>query len=343
MSSRNLTDDVIRVISIIFVIIIHTPGKPWDGIPFLNSLITTIIFFSNSFFFMLSGKYNIRQKFSCPKDYVLFYKKKAVDILFPYVTVSFLLSLWNMLMIPNLETGSNPTVVFFVKYALKDLFSENISTHLWFMFCLLGFIVSAPFLSKMFHAMDESELHILFVISILWNTVVVLIFPFFNKNFYYTGWFLWGWIIHFCMGYYLDRIINSENTNWVYIVGSIGLIINVFGMTFVSERFTNPTDLTPSFIMSCLGAMYFLTRKIRINNAGLKQIICFLSKHTFLIYLVHYNILNHITTVVAKQLPNELRFVLSVTITFFLSLLVAVIINSILYPCKRFLKGILNV
>ena len=342
-SVRNIGDDLIRVISIIFVIMIHTGEKPWDGIPLLDAFITTIIFFSNSFFFMLSGKYNIGRRFESPNDYGLYFKKKFVDILFPYIIVSMLLSIWNLLLIPDLDMGTTPVVVYYLKFSLKELFSDNSSTHLWFMFCLMGFLVSAPFLSKMLNSMNDCELHILFGIGILWNTVSVFLFPFFYKPYSYNGWFLAGWIIHFCLGYYLDRIMKNDKHTWIYVAGGIGFIINVLGMTFASGRFHNPTDLTPSFILACSGAMAFLSKSIKINNVQFSRIIRFLAKHIFMIYMVHYNIVNYVTPLITDSLPTQIRYFSSVVITFLISLIIAVILNFVISPVKKIIRNAMGI
>ena len=339
---RNMTDDLIRALSAIFVIMIHADNKPWKDIPVADAMAMTTIFFSNSFFFMLSGKYNIGQTFSTPNDYLVYYKKKIVDILFPYVFVSMLLSTCTLLLLPDMEIageGRDATqmLAYYIKFSIKGLFDISNSPHLWFMLHLTGFIVSAPFLSKMFHAMSNRELHVLLFVGVLWNTVAVLLFPLFSQEFSYRGWFLYGWIIHFCLGYYMSRVLDERNAKWFYIIGGIGFVLNVIGITFAPARFRNPFDLAPTFIFACAGAMAFLQQKVSVRG-GAETVVKNVAKHTFVIYMVHYFILRNVAPLVTDALPQKIHFVADVAITFALSLTVAVVLDFVINPCKRWLR-----
>ena len=343
-SSRNVTDDFIRIVAIVFVIVIHEWNYPWAGIPFLDALLTTVVGFCNGFFYMLSGKYNLNRNFSKPSDYALFYKKKIVDIVFPYVLVSFLLSAWNLFLIPDLDMGSTPVPIYYIKFSLLELFSRNNSTHLWYMFGLMGYLLSAPFLSKMFHAMGDSELHVLFGVALLWSFVKVLLFPFVGKDFYYYGWFLSGWIIHFCVGHYIDRISSKKSARNFYAAGIVALLINVLGMTFAPDRFKNPTDLAPSFVIACMGALVLLEQTVRIRSERLSHAVSFVAKHVFLMYLVHYNIIYNVAQPIAKNLPEGIRYVADIVLTFAISFVVAIVLNYVIItPCKRALKKALAI
>ncbi len=341
ISERNASDDLIRFFSVFLVIMVHADNQPWSGIPILSALIRMILLFSNSFFYMLSGKYNIGIEFNEAGDYLKYYKKKFVNIVFPYVFVSILLSIWNLRKIPNLDFGSTPVALYYLKSSLKDLISSNSSTHLWFMFGLIGYLLSAPFLSKMFHAMSNIELHILYGIIIIWNTITVLIFPFFNEPFGYHGWFLTGWMIHFCLGYYVDRAVTSSNAKLFYVMGICGAFINVMGATFFADRFSNPNDLAPTFIITCVGVMAFLQRKLNVSDERLKRITRFMSGYYFYIYMVHFNILKYITPNITNAIPKGLRFIPDVMVTFCISFVCSIILKIVITPCSNLLKKIL--
>ncbi len=161
-----------------------------------------------------------------------------------------------------------------------------------------------------------------------------------TKYFAYSGWFLAGWIIHFCLGYYIDRIRRSDAHKWLYPVGLAGILVNVAGMTFFPGRFKNPTDLTPSFILACAGVLTFLSDKTRVTNPFAMKIIHFLAKHTFFIYLVHYNIVFYVTPVITGRIPVQIRYFCSVLVTFILSLAIALLLNLMIDPCKRLLHRV---
>ena len=184
-------------------------------------------------------------------------------------------------------------------------------------------------------------LSILYGIIIIWNTITVLIFPFFNEPFGYHGWFLTGWMIHFCLGYYVDRAVTSSNAKLFYVMGICGAFINVMGATFFADRFSNPNDLAPTFIITCVGVMAFLQRKLNVSDERLKRITRFMSGYYFYIYMVHFNILKYITPNITNAIPKGLRFIPDVMVTFCISFVCFIILKIVITPCSNLLKKIL--
>ena len=184
-------------------------------------------------------------------------------------------------------------------------------------------------------------LSILYGIIIIWNTITVLIFPFFNEPFGYHGWFLTGWMIHFCLGYYVDRAVTSSNAKLFYVMGICGAFINVMGATFFADRFSNPNDLAPTFIITCVGVMAFLQRKLNVSDERLKRITRFMSGYYFYIYMVHFNILKYITPNITNAIPKGLRFIPDVMVTFCISFVCSIILKIVITPCSNLLKKIL--
>lgn len=332
---RNAADDLIRIIMILMVIMIHTDDKPWADIPLLSALVTTLIFSCNSLFFQLSGKYSLRHTFNDKSDYLDYYKKRLIDIVFPYVCTSLLLSIWNMQVTPDPEINASSQLIYYLKFAFKELFSANNSIHLWFMFLLMGFILSAPFLSKMLHAMSRTELNILFAIGILWNVVRVFLFMDFYKPFAYSGWLLSGWILHFCMGYYIANAVDDDNRFKYMCAGLLGLIINIICLTLIPHRFYEPTDQAPTYILFCAGLYIVFSYIIRIKKEAAEKVILFLAAHTFTIYMIHFNIAHYITPLIVRVSSVTGRYFLSVLITYLLSLIAAVVLDSIYTVCKK--------
>lgn len=337
---RNIPDDLIRIIMIIMVIMIHTDDKPWTDIPVLSALVTTLIFSCNSLFFQLSGKYSLRHTFNERKDYLIYYKKKLIDIVFPYVCTSLLLSIWNMQVAPDPEINASSQPMYYLKFAFKELFSTNNSIHLWFMFLLMGFILSAPFLSKMLHAMSRSEMNILFALGILWNIVRVFLFMDFYKPYAYSGWILTGWILHFCMGYYIANVVDDNNRPRYLFAGLAGLVINILGMTLIPHRFYEPTDQAPTFILFCGGLYIALSHYIRIKKETAEKVILFLAAHTFTVYMIHFNIAHYVTPLIVHVPSVTGQYFLSVIVTYLISLIIAVILDSIYSLCKKGLYAV---
>ncbi|MDO4409185.1 MAG: acyltransferase family protein [Eubacteriales bacterium] len=93
MKQRLVNYDLIRVLACIFVIMIHIETKPFS-FP-VRVAYTTVFFLSNGIFYMLSGRFNLEQTFDQVGDYLNYYRKKCIPILFPFILVSFLLSIFN--------------------------------------------------------------------------------------------------------------------------------------------------------------------------------------------------------------------------------------------------------
>ena len=150
MKTRLINFDLMRVLMCIFVIMIHITEKPFS-FP-VRAAYTSVFFLCNSIFYMLSGRFNLEHTFDSTGDCLNFYRKKFVSIYFPYILISFMLSAVNLYS----HTGSiTPKGV--CVFAFKEFFDTNSEKALWFMYPLIGLLISTPFLSKMFHAMSDRE------------------------------------------------------------------------------------------------------------------------------------------------------------------------------------------
>lgn len=334
---RNANYDLMRVMSMIFVVAIHAPQKPLAESALFTSFLYTILFLCNNLFYMLSGKFNLKRRLSGKEDYKQYYFKKMVSILFPYVLMTCLLSAWNMY---SSRAGWNLWDYFRQTYI--GFISTNASTYLWFMYSLIGMLISAPFLGKMFQSMSDWELKFLFRVAIIWNIVSIYLTEDFNLEFSYNSWIFSGLTTIFLAGYYCDRIINDQNKMKLYIWGGLGFVITVLGKWLFPENYHSPTDLAPAYILFSMAVYTFIGREFVIKNELLKKVIFFLAKHSFAVYMLHWNVLYHITPQIVKTSVRSLHFVETVGVTFVISVGMAFILDMcVVYPIqKRLLKGI---
>ena len=178
--------------------------------------------------------------------YRTYYLKKMIYILFPYILVTCILSLWEMI-----NNQYTITFLFFIKHTYSSFMTANANIHLWFMYPLLGMLLSAPFLAKMLNHMEDREIKLLFAIGIIWGVVSIYFTWDIGFGFSYLGWILSGWMMHFFAGYFCERIINEKNRKILYIVGAIGFVITVLGTWLIPERFyleINSEKRTPSIL-----------------------------------------------------------------------------------------------
>lgn len=334
MKERNANLDMIRVWSMTCVLLMHTPKNPWSAIPVFGWVVNCFIVASNSHFYMLSGQMNLAKTFSSKEDYREYYVKRLVSIVFPYLLVTMAMTLWNMVL-----DGQALGVKSYIKHMYMDLMVDNGTIHFWFMYPLIGMMLSAPFLSRMLHAIEDWELSVLMVIGLLWGVVSIYLTADIGVGFAYTGWFAAGWLLTFIAGYYCDRVIGAKARPYLYLAGFIGMVITTIGCAFFSEHFLFAMDWSPLYLIFVMAWYVFLKDAFVIRNQGIKRFLTFMTKHTFTIYLIHYGVIHNITLRLIDRWNLPYIYILSFLFSFGLSLAAAVLLDSFfIIPVQRWLR-----
>ena len=161
MKKRVVRYDFMRVLMSLFVICVHTGFPSFiSSNNLLNNSIRSFLVVCNGVFFMISGKFNLRKNFESKSDYYNYYTDKFISIIVPYGIISCIL-----VKIVDKPQG----IKNFIYLCIQSFFSTNCQNHFWFMCCLIGMLVSAPFLAKMLNSMKKFELKLLFSIGIIWD------------------------------------------------------------------------------------------------------------------------------------------------------------------------------
>ena len=334
--TRDINLDFIRVLSMIFVIAVHVEPKPLAGNILFTSILYTILFTCNTNFYLLSGQLHLRRNFSTPSDYITYYVQKMITILFPYITITFILSIWS-----KISDGNAITLKSFATETYKALMSGNASGHLWFMYPLIGLLLSAPFFSKLFQKMTDWELNLLFILALFWNTVSIYFTKNFNVGFSYSGWLLSSWSIYFFAGYYCSRIIDTDTNNEkkLYLFGIIGFIVTILGKVFLPNNYNYSNDLAVAFVVFAMATYTFLKKHIHIKNTLIQNIIFFVAKHSFTVYMLHYHVVKKIVPKIITTTSTTLRFFETIIATLLISLILAIILDKcFINPIQKILK-----
>ncbi len=333
---RNYNFDAMRIVICLFVIAIHTGFiSLFQENRFLQQIITIILFQCNNLFFMMSGYYNLDYIFENINDYKKYYKNKFINILFPYVFLTFVLSVWDMY---RANAGWSIGNIFYKFYiALMDTNSQN---HLWFMYYLMGMLLATPFMSKMLHAMKDNEIKLLFYIALGWNVISIYLCKNFGVSFRYSGWFLSSWVNSYFIGYYYKRIISKESIKKWLFIALIGFGITLAAKMFIPKNFKNSVDLSVVYILFCIGCFMFWDKIVKINCKKIQGIVMWLSKYTFYIYILHYNVscLLRERFFKTESLIGNIFFVFA---TFICSLLLSIIVSFVIKPIQKILKNTL--
>lgn len=330
VSVRDVNLDLIRVIAMIFVIMIHIPVVPFQKDTLIYQMFRSLFLVCNCLFFMLSGYFNLSYEFHNKNDYKIYYFKKFLSVFFPFLFLSFLIFLWDFYVIPH-KKFSYLLFWQFYQYFMGD----KISVHLWFMYPLIGFLISAPFIGKMLQRLSNWELNLLFTIAIMWNIISIYFGSNLGTDFLYSGWLLSGWMFTFFAGYYCKRIIHENNKNKFYFMGILGFCGTVLGNYFFSEHFYHANDFSILFIFFSIAIFVFIKNEIKIKRSFVKKIIHFLAKYSFLVYLYHWNILLDIVMKIVGNSSSVFHFLLTSFLTLVISLIFSIATDLlVLRPIK---------
>lgn len=319
---RDVRYDVIRVVSMLFVIAVHVNPKPFNSFPWFKDVFDYLIYTCNGMFFMLSGYFNMKNECCSKEDYTRYYKKKTISILLPYLLMSFVLYGYDYY-----QSGRAFELRAYVEETINQITSMNSEGHLWFMYSLIGLVMSAPFLSKMLHVMSDWEIKLLFWLSIGWNAVSIYLINDLGWNFHYGKWLMASWTIYFFLGYFHQRIINESNKKFWYLMGVFGFLVTVLWQYVLPIPNHSDNDFAPAYTFFVIGLYTVLLNEIHIKWEPVKKVISFIAKHSFTVYLVHYLILTMLGQMFYTGHSAKVGFVLTYGACFVLSMLTAVIFD----------------
>ena len=322
---RDVRYDVIRVAAMLFVIAVHVNPKPFNSFPWFKDVFDYIIYTCNGMFFMLSGLFSMKKEYSTKEDYAVYYKKKLISIFLPYVIMTFVLHGYDYY-----QSGRVFELRLYIEETINQFTALNSEHHLWFMYSLIGLLMSAPFFSKMLHAMSDWEIKLLFWLSIGWNAVSIYLINDLGWNFYYGKWIMASWTIYFFLGYFHDRIITQEHKKFWYIMGIAGFLITVLWQYVLPVENHSAKDFAPAYTFFVIGMYTFLLFEVKILWEWLKRGIVFLAKHSFTVYLIHYLILEIIGQRFYAGTSAKLGFVVTYAACLVCSVVFAVIFDLIL-------------
>lgn len=330
--------DLMRILMSFYVVCIHvTQPQVLVGNILLNNMFRTFVLQCDIVFFMLSGKFNLNKKFQEKKDYIDFYVSRFINILLPYVVITSLMT------IENLVTNHNCYNIKVWAYSsIKAMVDTNADTHMWFMCALIGLIIGAPFLSKMLHSMKDFEVKILFVVCIVWSVVSIYIFKNNGFAFRINTFFMGGWMFSFVLGGCLHRIVNEKNKKKFYVAGVLGFIITVLGMTYL-ETFKNENDLSACFVLFGIASFLFMEKFFCINNNKINKFISWVAQYSFYAYMIHIFIYVEYVGDLFVEEKGFGQYIMTVIITFVSSYIVGFLLVTILIkPLQKLARVLLK-
>lgn len=131
--------DFVRAVAILFVVAVHSlyfVDQSNSACLWIYWTLQTLFFTGNALFFLLSGKFNLRER-TDDASVKKYYYSKIRNILLPIVIVFLIRTFYNLY--PDI------TVLGFTKAFIKNFAFEFASIEYWFVFSLMGCILVALF------------------------------------------------------------------------------------------------------------------------------------------------------------------------------------------------------
>lgn len=300
--SRIAYIDILRVLSALSVVFLHTAAgslreNMGSTVWHVSNTLTGIMSISVPLFFMISGAMTMSSKKTLSIEYT--YKKRVSKMLVPFLAWSLVAVVYfqalNLLFAGSIDWRE-------AAKKLAYMPSQPTTVHLWFMYALIPLYLLSPILKKLVDAMTESLVKYIFVIWVVFSSVLptaasflpakyqpmLRLNPEFNLN------FMSGYLGYFLIGYYL--FIYSRPVSKKLLVGIIAIDAAVISAGTwwkttetgsYSEMFKSYSGL---FVLILSIAVFLLAKEVMAEHqlpAPASWILQVLSLTSFGVYLVH--------------------------------------------------------
>ena len=293
---------VLSVLSAIAVVILHSKANvdffSREEYWFKASVIECVFHFAVPIFFMISGATLIdyRERYGTKE----FFKKRIKKTVIPFIAWSIIGILYadffkNSLEIENMNRTQALNAIFGIK-----------TVHVyWFFPQLFSVYLCIPLFSAVEKKLRKEVFGYLLLVCAIFNCIL----PFFNNVFEQnlvlpiTVQVGSGYLLYIILGYLLHTTQLDKKTEYgIYILGMVGLLLQIFGTYILSSQankligiFKGYTNV-PCALYST--AIFLLVKNncSKIKNASFLSIINKMKKYTFSIYLIHWFLIDSITS-----------------------------------------------
>lgn len=319
--NRNLHYDIMRVCACLMVIFTHSPipREGWNG-AFLSGL-SYFCAPCIGIFIMVSGALLLNKQYAEGFDTKTFLQKRASRVVWPTV-------IWTVIGLTLSYCG------------IRN--SEN--AILWFMYTIVGLYLLTPILYRWISIAKKQEVEFYLF---LW--FVSLCYPYLKSlthlNEGDTSWIYYfhGFVGYFILGYYLSKYELSRAMSigllLAFSLFSIALPILSYVWDLKVHFYSWFWYLSASVVLQCI-IWWMLIKKISNCFERGRNVIVFLSRQSFGIYLVHILVLRNILWKLSwiQSLPGFLQIIVCVVLTFVISLFISWCISKLRWG--KFVVGV---
>ncbi|MCI2085258.1 acyltransferase [Olsenella sp. kh2p3] len=342
-SSRRLPEyDLVRVVAMVFVVAVHSLMVVDTSVR--AGVITevagqSLFFTANALFFLLSGRFNLRD---VPEGKLGdFYLKKFRGVILPALVIFFVRALYDLRADP---VSLRHVVGYFVRGSL----GQYSGIEYWFIFSLAKLLLAAPFLAPAFAHLSPKRAKAFLGIGLAWFAVL---FVCNNAGVDFSWDFLFsGFVFPFCLGPSIEELLSGRRARRALaVVAPLSWIATTY-LVLQGWR-TGAFDNSPLYMLLSFGiyiGLLSLGRRLAARGSldgRLGSVISFVARHSFTVYLVHLMVLMPI----AHRIPGGCGMVslafypLVIVLVVLLSLGVAVVLDTVLVkPCQALLDRIVS-
>ena len=284
----------LRVFATLTVILLHAAGNglfAFHKLPlaqwWICNLLNTFGRFAVPIFVMLSG-YLLLPKY---KELGLFLNKRLLRICIPFLVWTIIYMVWGSYF--GIRTEKTP-LVFSVILSKILLGGGGGSTHLWFVYMLLGIYAVTPILSRWVMNAQGKEVQYFLLIWLIINGILPILKHFWGISTNLELRYFMGFIGYFVLGHYLASLqININKWLWfvLFVLAWLLACWAVYQLSWSQNKFDNSLSDYLSLSVMAMSASIFLGFKAVLNIEFWPKLMAELDACSYGMYLVHILIL----------------------------------------------------
>lgn len=281
MSKRNYGIDLLRLVSMLFICLLHVCGQ--GGIISHVSRTTALdkytvawiieigSYCAVNLYAMISGYVGVNSKFKISRPISIW-----LELIFYTLTITAIFTT----ALPQFITD---TTEVWLNAAFPIMKSQY-----WYMTAYIGMIVIAPVLSKAVNAASIKTLSFVLLASLI---ILCLLPAIFNVSIFgLTGGYSTMWLcVMYIFGGYFARIRNSiKISKLILLVIYVVMVVGTYALRLVSvSRFTNFTS--PTIVIASIALLLIFSDIKFKENSKVGKAISFVSASALAVYIIHVN------------------------------------------------------
>lgn len=276
---RDLSIDLLRIFSCLAIIILHESGhlsltsNTWYA---YQAIVRPCLWT----FTFISGYFVLNKQVKSIKS---FYLNKVFTILIPLFIYSIIYQInGNLANIQSFESLID-------SLSLNNILTNNVSSHLWFIYALFGLYLITPLLQIVLKFLSPEKWGLIVFFLFIFQYLVDITGSFSNK-YSIPVYFSSTMFFYYILGYAVNKINVLKYRKILIVLGLLNFIV-----TFYIGRFELVSkNLHTSSVNMVIGVLFYYTIFLGANfnlTGQFERIIVYISNKTYSIYLIHILIL----------------------------------------------------